>query len=163
MGVWQNHQKERILYATSGMHICAARISNRQAIIDSKLYWATTESREESYYLCAILNAEITTLETRPLMSYGKDERDIHKHVWQLNIPKFNPQHQLHLKISQIGQALEKDISQLELRDVYFANIRQDIRKYIRNSSQGKELEKLVEELLLAKKVIETDATKVTD
>jgi hypothetical protein len=85
------------------------------------------------------------------------------KHVWQLNIPKFNPQDQLHLKISQIGQALEKDISQLELRDVYFANIRQDIRKYIRNSSQGKELEKLVEELLLAKKVIETDATKVTD
>jgi hypothetical protein len=49
------------------------------------------------------------------------------------------------------------------LRDVYFANIRKDIRRYIRNSSQGKELEKLVEELLLAKKVIETDATKVTD
>jgi len=155
--------KERILYAKSGMHICAARLSNRQAIIDHKLYWATTESLEESHYLCAILNAEITTLETRPLMSYGKDERDVCKHVWQLNIPKFNPQDQLHLKISQIGQALEKDISQLELRDVYFANIRQDIRKYIRNSSQGKELEKLVEELLLAKKVIETDATKVTD
>jgi hypothetical protein len=69
----------------------------------------------------------------------------------------------LHLKISQIGQALEKDISQLELRDVYFAKIRQDIRRYIRNSSQGKELEKLVEELLLAKKVIETDASKITD
>jgi hypothetical protein len=25
------------------------------------------------------------------LMSYGKDERDIHKHVWQLPIPKFDP------------------------------------------------------------------------
>lgn len=141
--------KERILYATSGMHICSARLSNKQAIIDSKLYWATTESPEESYYLCAILNAEITTLETRPFMSYGKDERDIHKHVWNLNIPKFNSQDQLHLEITKIGQTLEKEIAQLELRNVYFANIRQDIRKYIRNSTQGKELEKLVAELLL--------------
>jgi hypothetical protein len=72
---------ERVVYASSGMHICSARILNRQAVIDCKLYWATTESPEESYYLCAILNAEITTTETRPLMSYGKDERDIHKHV----------------------------------------------------------------------------------
>ncbi len=144
--------KERILYATSGMHICSARLSNRQAIIESNLYWATTESPEESYYLCAILNAEITTTETRPLMSYGKDERHIHKHVWKLNIPKFSLQSQLHLQISKIGKALEKEVAQLELRDVYFANIRQDIRKHIRNSPKGKELEKLVKELLLSKK-----------
>ncbi|MFN5978835.1 MAG: SAM-dependent DNA methyltransferase, partial [Pseudanabaena sp.] len=103
--------KERILYATSGMHICSARLSNRQAIIDSNLYWATTESLEESYYLCSILNAEITTLETRPLMSYGKDERHIHKHVWQLKIPKFNQKSKLHLEISKIGKALEKEVA----------------------------------------------------
>ena len=141
--------RERILYAKSGMHICSAILSNRQAIVDSKLYWATTESKEESYYLCAILNAEITTLETRPLMSYGKDERDVCKHVWQLKIPKFSPESDLHLEISKIGKALEKEVSQLELRDVYFANVRQDIRKHIRSSSKGKELEKLVKELLL--------------
>ena len=144
--------KERILYAKSGMHICSAILSNRQAIIDSKLYWATTESKDESYYLCAILNAEITTLETRPLMSYGKDERDVCKHVWQLKIPKFSSTSKLHLEISKIGKALEKEVAQLELRNVYFANIRQDIRKHIRNSPQGKELEKVVEELLLSKK-----------
>jgi hypothetical protein len=134
------------------MHICSARLSNRQAIIDSNLYWATTESKEESYYLCSVLNAEVTTIETRPFMSYGKDERHVCKHVWQLKIPKFSSQSQLHLKISQIGKALEKEVAQLELRDVYFANIRQDIRKHIRNSPKGKELEKLVEELLLSKK-----------
>ncbi|MFN5854419.1 MAG: N-6 DNA methylase [Pseudanabaenaceae cyanobacterium] len=141
--------KERVLYATSGMHICATRLSSRQAIIDSNLYWATTESSEESYYLCAILNAEITTLETRPFMSYGKDERHVCKHVWQLKIPKFSAKSKLHLEISKIGKALEKEVAQLKLRDVYFANIRQDIRKHIRNLPEGKELEKLVEELLL--------------
>ena len=140
---------ERVVYASSGMHICAARILNRQAVIDNSLYWCTTENKGESYYLCSILNAEVITLKTRPLMAYGKDERHIHKHVWKLNISKFNPQDQLHIEISKIGQALEKEVSRLELRDVYFANIRQDIRKHIRNSSQGKELEKLVAELLL--------------
>jgi hypothetical protein len=82
-------------------------------------------------------------------MSYGKDERDVCKHVWQLKIPKFSPESDLHLEISKIGKALEKEVSQLELRDVYFANVRQDIRKHIRSSSKGKELEKLVKELLL--------------
>jgi hypothetical protein len=134
------------------MHICAARISNKKAVVDNSLYWCTTENKDESYYLCAILNAEITTTETRPLMSYGKDERHIHKHVWKLNIPKFSLQSQLHLQISKIGKALEKEVAKLELRDVYFANIRQDIRKHIRNSPQGKELEKLVKELLLSEK-----------
>ena len=143
---------ERVVYASSGMHICAARISNKKAVVDNSLYWCTTENKDESYYLCAILNAEITTTETRPLMSYGKDERYIHKHVWKLKIPKFSSQSQLNLEISKIGKALEKEVAQLELRDVYFANIRQDIRKHIRNSPQGKELEKLVEELLLIKK-----------
>ncbi|MEI6332731.1 MAG: hypothetical protein WCP16_26100 [Pseudanabaena sp. ELA645] len=64
-------------------------------------------------------------------MSYGKDERDIHKHVWKLKIPKFISKSKLHLEISKIGKALEKEVSQLELRDVYFANIRQDIRKHM--------------------------------
>ncbi len=140
--------KERIVYAKSGMHICSARLSDRQAIIDSKLYWAAAESKEESYYLCAILNAETTTLRTRPLMSYGKDERDICKHVWQLPIPKFDVNSDLHLQLSKLGKELEIEVAQLELRDVYFANIRQDIRKYIRSSQRGKELEALVEELL---------------
>lgn len=144
--------RERVIYATSGMHICSARLSNRQAIIDTKLYWASTESKEESYYLCAILNAEITTMRTRPLMSYGKDERDIHKHVWQLPIPKFNPESQLHQDIAKIGEFLEKAIAKLKLRDVYFANIRQDTRKYIRASEQGKQLETLVESLLTQNK-----------
>jgi len=143
--------KERILYATSGMHICATRLSNRQAIIDSSLYWATTESLEESYYLCAILNAETTTTNTQPFMPYGKDERHIHKHVWKLNIPKFNSEYQLHIEISEIGKKLEKEISKLKLRNVRFDKLRQDIRKYIKGTSQGQDLEKLVKDLLLGK------------
>ena len=137
--------KERVIYASSGMHICATRVSNRKTIVESSLYWATSESKQESYYLVSILNAEITTLETRPFMSYGKDERHVCKHIWQLPIPKFSSDSQLHLDISAIGHTLEKEVSSLELRDVHFAIQRRDIREYIRSTDNGKELEKLVD------------------
>lgn len=141
-------QLERIVYATSGMHICAARISDRRGIIDSKLYWATASSQDEGHYLLAILNANFTTQKTRPLMSYGKDERDIHKHVWKLNIPLFNPQLTLHREIAQLGRQIEKMVAALELRDVYFSAIRKDIRKFVKATDEGKEIEKLVKELI---------------
>ncbi len=139
---------ERVVYATSGMHICAARLLDQKGIIDSKLYWMKSSSRRESDYLCAVLNAAITTDRTRPFMSYGKDERDIHKHVWKLPIPKFNSQVQLHQDISGLGQILEKKISDLPLRSVYFSSVRADIRKFIANSKQGQKLEALVTRLL---------------
>ena len=77
----------RVLYNTSGMHICAAKLRDDAALITSGLYWAPLTSEPEADYLSAILNAPITTELTRPFMAYGKDERHIHKHVWRLPIP----------------------------------------------------------------------------
>jgi hypothetical protein len=50
---------------------------------ETGLYWAPINSEDEADYLCAIMNSAVTTEILRPFMSYGKDERDIHKHVWQ--------------------------------------------------------------------------------
>ena len=61
---------------------CAAKLDNPRAIVTHGLYWAAVTSNAEAAYLCAVLNAPVTTEMTRPLMSYGKDERDIHRHVW---------------------------------------------------------------------------------
>jgi SAM-dependent methyltransferase len=46
-------QPERIVYNKSGMHLVAARLNDRRAVIDHKLYWATAASTEEAQYLCA--------------------------------------------------------------------------------------------------------------
>ena len=46
-------------------------------------------SEDEADYLCAIMNFAVTTEVLRPFMPYGKDERDIHKHVWQLPIESY--------------------------------------------------------------------------
>jgi len=93
----------RIVYNRAGMHVVAAKITDRRALIASGLYWAAVRSLEEADYLCAILNAPITTELVRPFMSYGKDERDIHKHVWEVpircSIPKIGAP-----TLSQLGE-----------------------------------------------------------
>ena len=82
--------RNRVVYNSSGMHIAAAKLNDPQGVINNKLYWCAVVSEHEANFLCAILNSPVTTDFVRPLMSYGKDERDIHKHVWKLPIPEFD-------------------------------------------------------------------------
>ncbi|MEK8170590.1 hypothetical protein NKH77_16240 [Streptomyces sp. M19] len=51
----------------------------------------------------------------RPLMSYGKDERDIDKAVWELPIPEFDPSDATHARIAEIGAAEHNRITELRL------------------------------------------------
>lgn len=82
------------------MHVCAAKLRSKKALVTHGLYWAPVTSEEEADYLCAILNAPATTELARPLMSYGKDERDIHKHVWELPIEQYDSGNQVHGRIA---------------------------------------------------------------
>ncbi len=142
-------QPERIVYNKSGMHLVAARIENRRAVIDHKLYWATAATTAEAQYLCAILNSATITELVRPFMSYGKDERDFDKHIWQLPIPLHDPTDDLHSRLSARGAELEVAIGQLMLDPHrHFAAVRRDIRKFIAESEAGRDVEALVEELL---------------
>jgi hypothetical protein len=74
----------RVVYGASGMHVVAALVENPTAVCEHKLYWGAVANRAEGLYLCSILNSPLITDLVRPLMSYGKDERDIDKHVWKL-------------------------------------------------------------------------------
>ncbi|MEZ6050594.1 MAG: hypothetical protein R3C02_04265 [Planctomycetaceae bacterium] len=138
-------QAERIVYSKSGMHLTAAVRDNRRAVIDHKLYWATAASTGESQYLCAILNAAVFTELVRPFMSHGKDERDFDKHIWQLPIPLYDPNDDLHARLATRGGELEEAIAGLELRSVHFAAVRRDVRKFIAESEAGLDVEALVE------------------
>ena len=135
----------RVVYATAGMHVAAAMVKDQRAIIDSKLYWAAVSSDAEGYYLTAILSSPIVTVLVRPLMSYGKDERDIHKHVWKLPIPLFDPNDDIHLEISRSGQELTETLAERDLISTYFVTARQDFRQVV---GQRRQLNDLVAELL---------------
>jgi hypothetical protein len=142
-------QPERIVYNASGMHLVASRLNNRRAVIEHKLYWATAASTSEAQYLCAILNSATFTELVRPLMSYGKDERDFDKHIWQLPIPLYDPTDDLHSRLAVRGAELEAAIGKLKLDPGrHFAAVRRDIRAFIAASEPGRDVEALVEELL---------------
>ena len=142
-------QPERIVYNRSGMHLVASRLKDRRILIDFLLYWATAASTAEAHYLCAMLNSVTITELVRPFMSYGKDERDFAKHIWQIPIPLYDPTNDLHSRLSARGAELEADVGKLELvSGRHFAATRRDIRAFIAESEAGRDVEALVEELL---------------
>ena len=108
-------QGSRVVYSKSGMHLAAARIDDRRHVIDHTLYWATAASQEEALFLCAVLNPAEVTRQVRPLMSYGKDERHIDKHIWRLPIPEFSAANPLHAEISALAGEVEQKVRALEL------------------------------------------------
>ncbi len=142
-------QPERIVYNRSGMHLVASRLNDRRVVVDFTLYWATAASTAEAQYLCAILNSAIITELVRPFMSYGKDERDFAKHIWQVPIPLYDPVVDLHNRLSARGAELETAIAGIQIdAKRHFAATRRDIREFIAASEAGQEVEELVEELL---------------
>jgi N-6 DNA Methylase len=139
----------RVVYNRAGMHLAAAKISDRRALIANGLYWAAVNSVEEADYLCAVINAPVTTELVRPFMSYGKDERDIHKHIWEVPIPLFNANDAVHKRLAQLGKIAEGIAAEFELDStVHFAASRRHIRELFEQRQEGQEINDLVFELI---------------
>ena len=139
----------RVIYNTSGMHVVAAKVKNRRALVSSDLYWATVSGEAEADFLCAVLNAPATTETVRPLMSYSKDERHIHKHIWQLPIPQFDAANPAHQRIVEIAKILEQRVAEFAVSDtLHFAATRRHIRELLEATEEGQELNDIVFEML---------------
>lgn len=138
----------RVVYAKAGMHVAAALITDPQVIIDHTLYWATVATEQEGQYLVGILNAPVLTDLVRPLMSYGKDERHVDKHVWKLPIPTYDPDDPVHQEIVELATRLSDQVSNLQFTSDYFVTVRKQIRQHLASSSDGKRLNGLVAQLL---------------
>ncbi|MCV9910113.1 N-6 DNA methylase [Brucella sp. HL-2] len=140
----------RVVYNRSGMHIVAAKISNSRAVLGSGLYWAAVHSHDEADFLCAILNAPVTTQLVRPFMTYGKDERDIAKHVWEVSIPLFDPNNIDHIRLSQLGAVAETIAADFEINfGLHFAATRRHVRVLLNSTHEGREMNEIVREILV--------------
>ena len=140
---------QRVVYSSSGMHVAAARVGNPAAIIDNSLYWATVAHENEGFYLVAVLNSAVTTMRVRPLLSYSKLERHIHKHVWKLPIPLFDSRLAVHCEISELGRAAETEIASLPVDTRrHFSSIRRVMRAHLASSDIGRRIDMLVGRLL---------------
>ena len=142
-------QPLRVVYNKSGMHLAAAKVKNRRALVSGSLYWAPVAKDEEADFLCGIMNAPATTDALRPLMSYGKDERDIHKHVWELPIPRFDAANSTHQRVVVLARTIEVKVAEFRTKDeLHFAAVRRHIREMIEATPEGVELNDIVYEML---------------
>jgi hypothetical protein len=139
----------RVVYNASGMHLAAAKVRNERAVITKSLYWAAFRDESEADYLCAILNCSTTTEMLRPYMSYGKDERHVDKHLWELPVPAFDPTSPLHAELVELGRQAA-DVAHGVAVDptVHFATSRRAIRQAIENTEPGRRIAEIVFELL---------------
>ncbi|WP_287339276.1 N-6 DNA methylase [Mesorhizobium sp.] len=139
----------RVVYNRSGMHVVAAKLFNTRAILGSGLYWAPVHSEEEANYLCAVLNAPVTTELVRPFMTYGKDERDIAKHVWEVPIPRFDVENPIHRRLTELGKTAESTVAGFTINpDLHFAATRRHIRELLDSTDEGREINEIVFEML---------------
>jgi hypothetical protein len=131
------------------MHLAAAKLTDRRALIASGLYWAAVRSLDEADFLCAVINAPVTTELVRPFMSYGKDERDIHKHIWEVPIPLFDEVNPVHRRLAELAKTAEQTAGQFTLNaDLHFAASRRHIREALMATDVAQEINELVFELI---------------
>ena len=91
-------------------------------IIDHKCYHYETDNRDEAYYLSGFLNAPGIRDLIYDMINRGQFAgRDIHRRVWEVYIPEFDPDDDLHLQIRDKaieGEQAAEDIVP-ELADQY--------------------------------------------
>ena len=89
-------------------------------------------------------------------MSKGQfGARDLQKHLWKLPIPEFDPSQELHATISEAGAmaAAAAQNKLAELREdrgdgLTVTIARRELRKWIRTSTEGRNVEAAVARLL---------------
>ena len=154
---WQRNPGDRpVRVAYSGYGIpTAALIHDVDVIVDYKLFWITCKDTMEAHYLLAIINSDTLYELVTPLMSKGQfGARDLQKHLWKLSIPEFDAGNSLHVRVSQIGEAAGQGVARqmAQLRqdrgEVTVTIARRELRKWLRESAEGKAAEEAVEKLL---------------
>ena len=156
---WQKNNKGlssiRVVYTTSGQPT-AALIEDLAAIVDTRLYWTSCQDLQEAHYVLAIINSRILYETAQPLMAKGQfGARDLHKHLWKLPIPEYDATNRLHQEIAMAGQAAASGAAQ-QLQNLYKQRgdtvsttvVRRELRGWLAQSDEGKQVETLVKQLL---------------
>jgi len=112
----QRRKRYTVVYPASATYLCATVIqkpegdSQRKAfVVESKLYYLDTDSREEAYYLCAVLNSASLDLAIKPMQSKGDfGPRDIHKKMWELAIVQYDANNRENRDLAALGSACDE-------------------------------------------------------
>ena len=142
----------RVIYNRSGTRLIAAYVEDREAVIDTKLYWGALGSRAEAMYLCSIFNAPLMTELVNPIQGRGNfGPRDFYSLPFAFPIPLFEDSDDLHQELSAVGTRSAALIEELVVADgSNWRRARQEAHKILGDSHHLSEANELVKELLLA-------------
>ena len=144
----------RIVYTSAGQPT-AALLHDDEAMVENVLFWVTCKDVQEADYLLAIINSDALFEAVAPLMPKGQfGARHLHKHLWKLPIPEFDPANPLHAEVSDAGKAAADGAArqlaalQAERDRVTVTIARRELRNWLRNSPEGQAVEHAVTRLL---------------
>ena len=154
---WQNNNVKcpvRIGYSASGIPT-AAVLPDTGDIVDYTLFWLTFKTMDEAHYITAILNSDVLYERLKPLMPKGQfGARHVQKHLWRLPIPEFDAGKSLHVSIADAGRqaadGVECELANIRQRypRLTVTIARREVRKWLRESAEGRRVEEVVGELL---------------
>ena len=104
----------RVVYATSG-EPTASVVESTCAIVESTAYQTMCKSKNEAYYLIAIINSNELSKRAKPFCptNWAKEIRHFHKHGWKLPIPRYDADDPLHVHLSELGATAEQECQAL--------------------------------------------------
>ena len=155
---WQKDWGEypvRLAYTSSGKPT-AAILRNDSDLVENVLFWVACRDRDEANFLLSIINSNSLYLAVSDIMPKGQfGARHLHKHLWKLPIPEFDASRELHADIAAAGAAAAVGASArlAALREergdgVGVTIVRRELRKWLRESDEGRAVEEAVSRLL---------------
>ena len=156
---WQRDHSDRpvrLVYTSSGQPT-AAILEDDAALVENVLFWVACRDTDEANYLMAIINsdASATDVNKYTVPNWAGNTRHLHKHLWKLPIPGYDPALELHAAIVEAGVAAAAgaEARLAELREKWGNKLtitiaRRELRKWLRTSTEGKAVEAVVARLL---------------
>jgi SAM-dependent methyltransferase len=140
----------RVVYAKGGSQPAACLLREPEGIVDHMLYWAEPTSETEGRYLIAIFNSETVRARSERFQARGQfGARHFDKVAFQLPIPRFDPENELHRALSSAAAEAEQVAEAVDLpTGVKFQRARGLIRIALRQAGISERVDRLTAELL---------------
>lgn len=141
--------EHRVLYTKSGQHLAACRITDQEAVIDHKLYWAGVADVDEARYLCGVLNSQILADAVVGLQARGQyNPRDFDMHIFALGFPIFDPTDGSHRQLAQLAARAEMVAAEVSIDSAWqFQKARRIMREALREDGVATLIDAAVVEL----------------
>ena len=152
---WQRNFDDgqvRVVYSKSG-EPTAAILHDNTALVENVLFWIPCRDIDEANYLLAIINSAALRDAVTPLMTKGLfGARDLHKRLWRLPVPRFDPDQGLHAAVADAGAAAvggaAERLEKLRGDKLTVTIARRELRMWLRTSTEGSAVETAVGKLL---------------